>query len=306
MVRHHRFFTRDQLQRLGFTRELLSARHRLGRGGALPQPPWRPSGRVITSPIDLWEVEVARDDLGRGTLGPPVPVHLFLWSVLPPAKPYLTKLGGVPWRPASRPWPRNARGEPCTFVAQFCFADSRALVRRNLPGDVLLVFFADWNSWYGDTLHLEWSQLDIREPVASAAVPLQSLVVPQFSGVIYETCDYPEVDSRGCEGLEDGAAHFLVAETQATKIGRTSFFCQDLPMRQDQELLCTLSSVMPDSGEPERSMAHWPLLDLERHAGDPAPCDADGWSAEQMVFGDAGALYFLIDGSGDVRVTGLC
>ena len=262
--------------------------------------PGVPSGTVITSPIDLWEVEEARDDVGRDPMGPAVPVHLFLWSALPPARPYLTKLGGVPWRPAARPWPRSQRGEPCTFLAQFCFTDSRALVRPGLPGDVLLVFFADWNSWHGETVHLEWSDLEIAEPLAAAEVPRQELTVPQLSGVIYATHDSPEGHRRADQALDAHARSFLVAETQATKIGRTSFFAQDDPRRDGEELLCTLSSVRAHGGP------RWPLLDLERPRGDPAPEDRNGWSAEKIAFGDGGALYFLIDERGEVRVTGQC
>jgi hypothetical protein len=178
MPRHHRFLTREDLTHFGFTREYMRERDQMGWGGPKPRPPWQPGGRIITSPIDLWEVEEARDDIGRESMGEPVPVHMFLWSVLPPVKPYLTKLGGVPWRPADRPWPKNHRGKPCTFVAQFCFADSRDLVSPQLPGDVLLVFFEGWNSWTGNDVVLEWSSLAIEEPFASIDVPEQELTVP--------------------------------------------------------------------------------------------------------------------------------
>ncbi|MEM7227474.1 MAG: DUF1963 domain-containing protein, partial [Planctomycetota bacterium] len=57
-----------------------------------------------------------------------------------PEKPYLTKLGGVPHRESKKRWPMNRDGQPCTFVAQFCFADSRDIISTKLRGDVLLMF----------------------------------------------------------------------------------------------------------------------------------------------------------------------
>ena len=37
-----------------------------------------------------------------------------------PAKPYLTKIGGVPYRPSDEPWPGQDDEDPMTFFAQFC------------------------------------------------------------------------------------------------------------------------------------------------------------------------------------------
>jgi hypothetical protein len=61
----HPRFTRAQLEALGFTREYVRAREAEGWGGPKPKPRWEPGGRRITSPIDLWEVEQARDDVRR-------------------------------------------------------------------------------------------------------------------------------------------------------------------------------------------------------------------------------------------------
>jgi hypothetical protein len=302
------FFTRDELNQFAFTRDDMRECDKIGWGGAQPKPEWQPSGRMITSPIDLWEVEEARDDVGRDTMGEPVPVHTFLWSVLPPTKPYLTKLGGVPWRPADRAWPRDPRGKPYTFVAQFCFADSRHLVSSKLPGDVLLVFFEEWNSWTGENVVLEWSDLAIDNPLEAIDVPAQELPVPNYTGVIYATDEYPDGRERVYEALEGRNAVWMVADTQSTKIGRSTYFVQNDPRRPGEELLCTLSSVSPaPTGlDKTRASARWPLLDLERYATPTEPPDIDYWSTEMMVFADEGAQYFLIDREGRVRVTGDC
>lgn len=292
--------TREDLAQFGFTRQEQRERDRIGWGGPEPKPEWRPKGRIVTSPIDLWELEEARDDLGRQNLGSGVPVHLVLWSVLPPRRPYLTRIGGVPWRPADRPWPKNRRGDPCTFVAQFCFADSRHLVSPRIKDDVLLVFFEDWDSWSGENVRLEWSPLAIAQPFLEQDVPSQELPVPRYSGVLYDTCDYPNA--------EEPRNVFMVARSQATKIGRTSFFPQHHPTRRGEELLCTLSSVYPVSSNwpAKRLTERWPLLDLEHFQTPNPPDDIDGFSSEMLMLGDAGTQHYWINGKGRVRVDGSC
>jgi hypothetical protein len=308
MTRHHRFFTREDLAKFGFTRDYVRERDKIGWGGPQPPAEWHPSGQIITSPIDLWEVEEARDDVGRDTMGEPVPVHMFLWSVLPPTKPYLTKLGGVPWRPADRAWPRDPRGKPYTFVAQFCFADSRNLVSSQLPDDVLLVFFESWYGGSGKGVVLEWSNLAIDKPLQGIDVPAQELPTPNYSGVIYATDEYPNGMKRAYEALGMRGSVYLVADTQSTKIGRSTFFIQNDPRQPGEELLCTLSSVYPADShwKAKRATARWPLLDLERYHTPAAPPSINGWSTETMEFAGTGAQYFLIDGEGRLRVAADC
>ena len=54
----------------------------------------------------------------------------------------VTKVAGLPYRAAGLPWPLTDDGRPMTFLAQFCFEESRDLVGK-LPGDVLLIFAED-------------------------------------------------------------------------------------------------------------------------------------------------------------------
>jgi hypothetical protein len=106
-----------------------------------------------------------------------VPTDVFVWRAGEPTQRAVTKIAGLPYRPAGRPLPLAPSGEPLTFVTQICFADSRELVPP-LPGDVLLIFatgkpsprrddgFAlDW----GTGLTFEWTTLG-DFPLVEAAV----------------------------------------------------------------------------------------------------------------------------------------
>ncbi len=153
---------------------------------------WKPSGAIITSPAHLCEIELVRKQYANTQdLGPPVPVDIFLWSINPPAKPFLTKLGGTPHRESTKPWP-NRNGEPFTFVAQFCFADSREIVSKKIPGDVMLIFFKNADALYeDDSIHVEWSSMQLESPMTADECPRPSFTVPQLSGHIYRTNEYP-------------------------------------------------------------------------------------------------------------------
>src|SRR5690606_23518764 len=146
-------------------------------------------GDVISSPADLAILEQVRARAAaKHDLGGAIPVDLFLWASGPPPEPHLTKLGGVPHRERSRPWPVTAAGEPMTFVAQFCFVDSRDALDCELPGDVLLLFFGEDWPWPLDDgeasdHHLEWSSVRLQEPTLVTDVPQPKLQVPELHGV---------------------------------------------------------------------------------------------------------------------------
>ncbi len=261
---------------------------------------WKPSGAIVTSPAHLCEIELVRKQYAKTQdLGRPVPVDIFLWSINPPAKPYLTKLGGTPHRESTKPWP-NHNGEPFTFVAQFCFADSREIVSKKIPGDVMLVFFKNADALYeDDSIHVEWSSMQLDSPMTADECPRPSFTVPQLSGHIYRTNEYPE----SWNVFEQAGHHecYLFSTTQSTKIGRETFFTQNDPRGPDDELLCALNSVHPTTYPPG---AKWPFIGLETLPEDwNKPDDHYGWGKYRMMFADVGCMYFLIDKNGNVSWT---
>ncbi len=264
---------------------------------------WKPRGQIITSPSHLCEVELARRQYAD-VIGPhrSVPVDLFLWSTDPPKEPYLTKLGGVPHRESTKPWPTHD-GKTMTFVAQFCFVDSMDIVSDRLPGEIMLVFFPDADCLFDQRpIFVEWSSTRLSSPAKADDCPAPSFIVPQLSGHIYRTREYPE-----SQGVFEQAGHdqsYLLATTQATKIGRETFFIQNDPRTPDDELLCTLCSIHPQTYPPG---AKWPMIGLESLPDDwRLPDEHTGWGRYEMMFADVGCLYFLIDRQGRVKVEWSC
>lgn len=257
-------------------------------------------GEIITSPAHLCKTELVRKRYEeKRSLGRAVPVDVFLWSVEPPVKPYLTKIGGVPHREATAPWPTDG-GKPFTFVAQFCFADSRDIVSDKIPNEVMLIFFKNANALYQDnSIHVEWSSIRLDSPVTANECPLPSFEVPKLSGHIYRTNEYPESLDVFEQARHDQS--YLFSKTQSTKIGRETFFIQNDPRDSNHELLCALNSIHPTSYPPG---AKWPFIGLETLPEDwNKPDDDYGWGKYRMMFADVGCMYFLIDRKGNVTWT---
>jgi hypothetical protein len=136
------------------------------------------------SPADRWSPEAARSQTGRlagyREEGPPNRqansesddvADLMKAAAGEPPDRFATKLGGLPYRPSSIPWPRHASGEPMVFLGQICFADSLDVVGE-LPGDVLLIFTHDEHDHTsGGNLHYEWYPLGLDGLIAATDVP---------------------------------------------------------------------------------------------------------------------------------------
>ncbi len=76
------------------------------------------------------------------------------------AKPWLTRVGGIPYRDRRAPWP-TIEGRRLKFVAQVCFVDSRDLISQEIP-DVLLIFVDSPKAntfGYTDQVIVEWVEL---------------------------------------------------------------------------------------------------------------------------------------------------
>ena len=87
-----------------------------------------------------------------------------------PRDRHVTKIGGLPYRPARLKWPIDENGTSLSFVAQICFADSHELV-GDLPGDVMLIFTADEDQATSGFMFFEWYPLGISRLVEAAQIP---------------------------------------------------------------------------------------------------------------------------------------
>src|SRR5207237_8815728 len=111
-----------------------------------------------------------------------------------PERRDVTKIGGMPYRPASLGWPVSKEdGLPLTFVAQFRFAESADFMGE-LPGDMLLAFFADFAGaaydYFPGPPHFEWHMLGCKELIAAEVIPKAGFVVPPCYGVRWRTVDF--------------------------------------------------------------------------------------------------------------------
>jgi hypothetical protein len=267
----------------------------------LPRLPLEPeygrfSGEIITSPYHICNNEhLRREAHDQFDWGPAVPVDVFVMAEGEPLDRHVTKIGGLPYRPATIPWPRAENGVPMSFLAQVNFADSRDLVGK-LAGDVLLAFTPDDNGCI-ERLYFEWQPLGLRELILPESVPEQSWRPFPCYGHICRTVNYPEAQRKPelssnkyplCRGLEVWSSHHLL-QYQATQIGSAPFFIQEGDDQQPGRMLCAISSVQP------------PLHGPYPWGNHPDPLMAkDEWRYDDRYFmlGDVGCIYISIDDAG--------
>ena len=94
-----------------------------------------------------------------------------------PPDRFVTKIAGLPYRPASLAWPTGSDGRAYTFLAQFTFCYSTDLV-SDLPRDVLLIFARNHESLYETSLHepdpdfrFEWWPVGLESLVQPGDMP---------------------------------------------------------------------------------------------------------------------------------------
>jgi hypothetical protein len=231
-------------------------------------------GELVTGPHDLFSVEVLRDRhaLRRGTASP---TDVFVFGKGEATRRDGTKVGGLPYWPADRRWPKDEAGTPYRFLAQFNFADSRDLLVE-LPGEVLLLLVQEGDDWLyePDRIHFEWLPLGLT-PIAS--FPPSWTVNPggTFFGAIHRSADYPDAsetaEKSGVRGHED------LPIVNGTKIGGLPHLIQSVDL--EGEFLCQLSSIQAAPYAP------YPWVN------DPVPLDLR--SDDQGIYGDANTFVFL-------------
>ena len=120
-----------------------------------------------------------------------------------PAERSVTKVAGLPYRAAGLPWPLTDDGRPMTFLAQFCFDESRDLVGKR-PGDVLLIFAEDREAYlpnpYDSSLRFEWYPLGLRDLIRAEEIPEVELEAPALlRGPLPDRRRAPRGESRGSD-----------------------------------------------------------------------------------------------------------
>lgn len=231
-----------------------------------------PGGETITSPSSLAIVEQLRKEI-VGCNAPPgaIPCDVFVFAVGEPFDRRITKVGGLPYRPASRIWPCDKSGQPLVFLAQFCFADSGDLIPY-LPGEVLLIFGGPWD----EPLHFEWTSLLETETLIEAeAIPGQDWTPRTCYGTLYRTWDCPDLEVSPRLYNHSNLINIL----EATKIGGVPIRIENAEI--EGRFLAALGTISPPRDEP------WPWVNQ---------ASPESKSYEDLKWGDLGSLFLFWDG----------
>ncbi len=251
-----------------------------------------PGGDRITSPISIAKVEQLRAEALHDHAGETVLTDVFIFAKGEPDKREVTKVGGLPYWPASKPWPKTKTGEPMPFIAQFNLSDSRDLVGKT-PGDLLLIFQRD-DSGEDNPLHFEWLNVEPVALIQPAEMPKCDHweILPCY-GTIHRTVDY-KVDHEPLEEKYNEPWNITVIE--GTKIGGIPSKIQGAAEENRGRFLCALGSVEPTTNKP------WPFVNSE------TPIDpfARNESAYYWMWGDAGSIFVYLDDDGKVVQSAEC
>jgi uncharacterized protein YwqG len=227
-----------------------------------------------------------------------VPTDVPVWAAGEPANRACTKTGGLPYGPASLPWPAGRDNLPASFVGQICFADSRDTLQRGmyrdggpltLPGDVLLLFSPGgdglWDSDEDDpkSLIYEWHSLGLADLVQSSAVPEQPFKVGIAHAQLHRTFDLPAVPDD--HPLVEKRADEPVFVLTGGKMGGVPSFQESEYWPKGATFLATLGSI-------HATDKRHPLI------GVPTNPDHFGLEGDYLMFGDVGSLHLFISERG--------
>jgi hypothetical protein len=267
-------------------------------------------GGWIGTPDQLAEREQAiRLAKTKGDLGPSVPSDVFVWADAQPwERPWLTRIGGRPWRPKGKAWPRDDDGVPLAFLGQICFADSADILPFKLPGEVALIFGTNRRGWISitDGCALEWSPREIEKPEDGLGLPWTGQLPYEYLGVLHRTVQYTDRNVAAPAFTALGYRHggWGVHSVQATSIGTYANLPQGWPFAQGDgnTLIATLSSFYFGG--------KWPLCDvsgcLQKFYGDGRKWNFMFGSSLDFGVGDAGCIWIYRDKDGNFKIAEAC
>lgn len=268
----------------------------------------RPYFYCIDSTEELAHREQAiRRAQAQGDLGPSVPADVFVWADTELRdSPWLTRIGGRPWRPKGRPWPKDDHGVPLAFLGQICFVDSADTLSCELPGDVALIFGTNHTGWISlsEGSALEWSPLKIETPQDLSGIPWTGQLPHQYQGVLHRTVQYtdwkvaaPVFESLGYE--EGGNSLHSI---QATSIGSYADLPQGWPLENGESLIATLSSFYPGGNGALCDVRSWGFEALD---GEGRPTRMSN-RLQEFGIGDVGCIWIYRDKFGEFKLDGGC
>ena len=249
------------------------------RGEVVPLD-WLPLYSDGSSADGLARLEHSRRALdGKFDAGTSVPIDLFLWRREADSQGPVTRVGGVPFRDASKPWPVDRMGEERPFLAQLSFVDSRDIFKRALPGDVLCIYAECPDGTINDPeseVAFEWVSAESGADASPDEGPSEGRVPERLEGEVIRYTSYPEMSYQRSKACGD-SSYGRVYRPIGTLIGTATTTAQDHEL--GDSLIAVLASYFP----PDR----WPYLNVEE----------DKAASGDFPFGvgDDGGLYFVHD-----------
>ncbi len=243
---------------------------------------------------------------GKGDLGPSVASDVFVWALTDlPKQPWLTRIGGDPWRPAGKPWPRDKGGIPLVFLGQICFADSADLLPFKLPGEVALIFGRFWRGAVSlsEGSALEWSPLKLEDPFPRFGGPWTGYLPFEYQGVIHRTTQYSNWETADpvfkAAGFTRGSSG--IASVQASSISTYADLPQGWPFEDGDghSLVATLDSFY------FHFAPQWPLCDVPAgvmRVNSIGQETIQSSSSGDFGVGDAGCMYIYRDSDGQFHL----
>jgi len=264
---------------------------------------------AATSPASLLSLIDFRERLKEsGYSGSTVPCDVFVLGEGEPQERDVTKVGGLPYRPASAAWPIAPDGTPYVFAFQFRVTESHDILPQ-IPGDVLLFFMKDPYIELGDDsfVHIEWQPLGLTDLV----VPEKCLGEkwPYFYGygIRYRSLDFVDQEAVSKEyvrqwkllGIEETGGEYtnhLIA-LGATRYGGPKigglppWFQRARNSSPDEQFLCSLGTFYP----PDEMLYPW------ANREQPFSSQESGKEGNSLDWYDGFELLFFLDKDKNVK-----
>jgi hypothetical protein len=221
----------------------------------------------ITGPQPIAYIEQIRSDVKKKSdLGKPVPVDLCVWKLGDSERRDVTKIGGLPYWPANEQWPTFGDRKPFSFMAQFCFADSRDILPR-LPGDILSVLVGDGHG----EIELRWFRLGEKNLLPAKDIPLQQWAIQPCHAVLHRTAEYPDSSYGLFQKYPNPISRWATRFTDGSKIGGSWELRGEIPnpadfddpddreyfqgawdrkLQQEKMFFCQLGSISKTAAQP--------------------------------------------------------
>jgi hypothetical protein len=210
-----------------------------------------------------------------------------------------TKVGGVPYWPAWKPWPEADNGQQLEFLVQINFNGSKDLMPV-LPGNILSIFVKE-NGYELPGAYWFWQDIDPeRKNLAVDELPTidRPMVATPAFVVACRTREFPKLMLAPGTKFSEHWEHLGIM--RGSKIGGLPCFFSDTQPMSSGRFLAAIHSLRHPTGQP------WPFVNHEKPLT-PEQLGGIGVSGgcgchDTVMFGDQGTIYIYLEDDGEISV----